>query len=127
MKRVISLWLPKFATDRLCRLRQDWLDSPIGLIREDNGRLVLYAVNDTAEQAGIYAGMTLTDARAILPNLKTSETDLPAETKALCRLADWCGRFTPWTAPDEEGSGNAFAGVRIPANRDFADSWVRSS
>ena len=110
MKRVISLWLPKFATDRLCRLRQDWLDSPLGLIREDNGQLVLYAVNDTAERADIYAGMTLTDARAILPNLKTSETDLPAETKALSRLADWCGRFTPWTAPDEEGSGTAFAG-----------------
>ena len=110
MKRVISLWLPKFATDRLCRLRQDWLDSPLGLVHETGGRLVLHAVNHVAEQAGIRAGMTLADARAVLPDLKTSETDLPAETKALARLADWCGRYTPWTAPDEEGSGPAFAG-----------------
>ncbi|MGB0629254.1 MAG: Y-family DNA polymerase [Alphaproteobacteria bacterium] len=110
MKRVISLWLPKFATDRLCKLRQDWLDSPLGLIQENSGRLFLHAVNDAAEQAGIRAGMTLADARAILPELKTSETDLPAETNALSRLADWCGRYTPWTAPDEEGSGTAFAG-----------------
>jgi protein ImuB len=110
MKRVISLWLPKFATDRLCKLRQDWLDSPLGLIQENGGRLFLHAVNDAAEQAGIRAGMTLADARAILPGLKTSEADLPAETKALSRLADWCSRYTPWTAPDDEGSGAAFAG-----------------
>ena len=66
MKRVISLWLPKFATDRLCRLRQDWLDSPLGLIDDEGGRLVLSAVNTAAEQAGIHTGMTLADARAIL-------------------------------------------------------------
>ena len=110
MKRVISLWLPKFATDRLCRLRQDWLDSPLGMIHETGGQLLLHAVNHTAEQAGIRAGMTLADACAILPDLKTSEADIPAETKSLSRLADWCGRYTPWTAPDEEGSGAAFAG-----------------
>ena len=110
MKRVISLWLPKFATDRLCRLRQDWLDSPLGMIHETGGQLLLHAANHTAEQAGIRAGMTLADAFAILPDLKTSEADIPAETKSLSRLADWCGRYTPWTAPDEEGSGAAFAG-----------------
>ena len=110
MKRVISLWLPKFATDRLCKLRPDWLDSPLGLVWENGGRLVLHAVNDLAEQAGIRADMTLADARAILPDLKTSEADIPAETNALSRLADWCGRYTPWTAADEEGSGGAYAG-----------------
>ena len=53
------------------------------------------AANHTAEQAGIRAGMTLADAFAILPDLKTSEADIPAETKSLSRLADWCGRHTP--------------------------------
>ncbi|PPR10137.1 MAG: hypothetical protein CFH41_01871 [Alphaproteobacteria bacterium MarineAlpha11_Bin1] len=70
----------------------------------------MYAINDTAEQEGIRAGMTLADARAILPSLKTSETDLPAETKTLSYLANWCCRYTPWTATDEEGSGIQFAG-----------------
>lgn len=80
------------------------------MIHETGGQLLLHAVNHTAEQAGIRAGMTLADAFAILPDLKTSEADIPAETKSLSRLADWCGRYTPWTAPDEEGSGAAFAG-----------------
>lgn len=111
MKRVISLWLPKFATDRLCRLRQDWLDSPLGLVNDTGGRLILHAVNAAAEQAGIRAGMTLADARAILPELRTSEADPEAETRTLSRLSDWCGRFSPWTAPDEENSGASFTGA----------------
>jgi protein ImuB len=110
MKRVISLWLPWFATDRLCRLRQDWLDSPLALVGENRGRLALHAVNAAATEAGLHAGMSLADARAVLPELRTSEADPEAEDRALVRLADWCGRFSPWTAPDEEGSGAAFAG-----------------
>ncbi|MEC7489459.1 MAG: DNA polymerase Y family protein [Pseudomonadota bacterium] len=110
MKRVISLWFPKFATDRLCRLRQDWLDNPLALVQEIGGKLLLHAVNAAADQIGIHAGMTLADARTILPELHTSEADTAAEARSLTRLAEWCGRFSPWTAPDEEGSGVAFAG-----------------
>lgn len=55
--------------------------------------------------------MTLADARALLPELRSSEADPDAESRSLIRLADWCSRFTPWTAPDEEGSGTAFAGA----------------
>jgi len=111
MKRVISLWLPKFATDRLCRLRQDWLDSSLGLIDDEGGRLVLSAVNTAAEQAGIHTGMTLADARAILPELRTSEADPEADNRMLTQLSDWCGRFSPWTAPDEDGAAPAFGGA----------------
>lgn len=61
-------------------------------------RLELYAVNCAAEQAGLTPGMALSNARAILPSL----TVLPArphdDSKALSRLADWCGRYSPWTA-----------------------------
>ena len=119
MKRVISLWLPKFATDRLCRLRQDWLDSPLALVDDAGGKLVLHAVNTVAEQAGIRTGMTLADARAILPDLQTSEADFEAENRALTQLSDWCGRFSPWTAPDEDGSGHAFGGgVKLQSYKD---------
>jgi protein ImuB len=111
MKRVISLWLPWFATDRLCRLRQDWLDSPLALVREESGRQVLHAVNALAADAGLHAGLSLADARALLPELKTSEADAEAEARALVRLADWCSRYSPWTAPDRDGSGAAFAGA----------------
>ncbi len=80
-------------------------------MREQSGRQVLHAVNAPAVKAGLYAGLSLTDARALLPELKTSEADAEAETHALGRLADWCSRYSPWTAPDHDGSGAQFAGA----------------
>ena len=103
MKRVISLWLPRFATDRArCRNRPD---RPFGLIEARGGQLLLHAVDEKAERAGIRAGQTLADARAVLPDLHAAEVDPAAETRALARLAEWCGRYTPWAAPG--GSGDA--------------------
>ena len=80
-------------------------------MHETGGRLVLHAVNAIAGEAGLRAGMTLADARALLPELRSSEADPDAESRELARLADWCGRYTPWTAPDGDSSGGAFAGA----------------
>jgi protein ImuB len=44
--------------------------------------------------------MTLADARALLPNLTVADADSGADTKALTALTDWCGRYSPWCAPD---------------------------
>jgi len=44
--------------------------------------------------------MTLADARAAIPTLAVAEADPPADAEDLSRLADWCGRWTPWTATD---------------------------
>lgn len=102
MKRVISLWLPRFATDRArCRNRPD---RPFGLIEARGGQFLLHAVDEKAERAGIRAGQTLADARTILPEIDAAEVDPAAEARALARLAEWCGRYTPWTAPG--GFGN---------------------
>jgi protein ImuB len=46
--------------------------------------------------------MTLADARALLPNLTVADADPGADTKALRALTDWCGRYSPWCAPDGE-------------------------
>jgi len=54
--------------------------------------------------------MTLADARAILPELHSSETDTEAEIRSLTLIAEWCRRFSPWTAIDEQGSSPAFTG-----------------
>jgi protein ImuB len=43
--------------------------------------------------------MILTDACAILPSLKTSPASPAEEAKDLEKLAAWCRRYTPWTAP----------------------------
>jgi len=44
--------------------------------------------------------MTLADARALAPGLKTAPADISADAEGLAMLARWCGRYSPWTAPD---------------------------
>jgi protein ImuB len=51
---------------------------------------------------GLAAGMTLADARALLPSLTVADADAGADAKALAALTDWCGRYSPWCATDGE-------------------------
>jgi protein ImuB len=107
MKRVVSLWLPTFATDRLHR-RRTASDSggrsrPLATVIAAHGGIRIAAVDDAAKAAGIVPGLTLADARAQLPDLMVAEADAAGDRRALEGLADWCGRYTPWTAVDEVG------------------------
>jgi protein ImuB len=45
--------------------------------------------------------MALADARAILPSLTVLPASPKDDAKALARLADWCGRYSPWTAASD--------------------------
>lgn len=65
---------------------------------------MLTAVNRVAERAGLRPGMTLADARAVLPSLATLPADPAGDMKALAALADWCGRFSPYVALDPSGN-----------------------
>lgn len=58
------------------------------------------ALNAAGEAAGLYVGMALTDARAILPALRTRPAEPENDTRALAALADWCTRYTPWVNID---------------------------
>lgn len=56
---------------------------------------------------GAVPGLSLTEARAVLPNLAVVPADPAGDAKALAALADWCGRYTPWTAVDPLGGETA--------------------
>jgi protein ImuB len=58
------------------------------------------AVNPAAAAAGLAPGMPLADALSFLPGLATAAAEPEADAAALRRLAEWCGRYSPWTAPD---------------------------
>jgi protein ImuB len=49
---------------------------------------------------GLYAGMTLSDAKAQVPELRTLEADPAADLALLDRLAEACRRYTPALAVD---------------------------
>jgi protein ImuB len=66
-----------------------------------HGGIRIAATNAAAQAVGVVPGLTLADARALLPNLMVAEADAAADRRALEGLADWCGRYTPWTAVDE--------------------------
>lgn len=62
------------------------------------GRGLLTAV-DPCLAATLAPGMALADARAIEPDITILAADPAGDQAALARLALWCGRYSPWTAP----------------------------
>ena len=99
-RRVLSLWLPKLATERLARREPALLEAPLVTVAGERGRMIVAAANAPAESAGIQSGMTLADARALEPALRPVDADFAADARALDGLADWCGRYTPWVGLD---------------------------
>lgn len=60
----------------------------------------VYAVDAVASNLGLAPYMTLSEARALVPELATIPADPPGDLAALVRLADWAGRYTPLVALD---------------------------
>lgn len=69
----------------------------------------LVAVNPAAEAAGAHPGLPLAAARALVPGLTIFAADPAGERQTLENLADWCGRYSPWTAVD--GTAASAAGL----------------
>ena len=128
-RRVVSLWLPRFATDRLCRLEPGHRAEPLAIAATlGNSRLVL-AANMVAEAGGVVAGLPLADARALLPHLKIIEHNPAADFRALARLARWAERYTPWTQIDRtspaDASATAWSAASVAARS--APGWSRGT
>jgi protein ImuB len=60
----------------------------------------LTAVDRKATALGLCVGMTLADARAMLPALKVMTANEPADRTLLEQIAEWCDRYTPFVALD---------------------------
>ncbi len=105
MRRVMYLWLPRWPIDRL-RLSHpknsgaSAEEIPFATIADARGRRLLAAVNPAAAAAGLAPGMPLADALSFFPGLATATAQPAEDAAALRRLAEWCGRYSPWTAPD---------------------------
>ncbi|WP_325175754.1 DNA polymerase Y family protein [Cereibacter sphaeroides] len=60
----------------------------------------LHCLNHVAEAGGLHRGMSLADARAILPELATRPADLVREAAVLATLRRWASRYAPMVAAD---------------------------
>jgi protein ImuB len=73
---------------------------PFALIEKSQSALRLVAINAEAQQQGLQQGMTVTQARARVPELAVAPADVHADAKLLTHLAATCERFTPLVACD---------------------------
>src|SRR5579862_7943511 len=109
MHRVLYVFLPGWPIDRMrrCGLLPDFKpgarpaeEAAFATVIAVGGRQLIAAVNPAAAAKGIAAGIPLADALSFLPGLSTRPAELAEDAAALRRLAEWCGRYSPWTAPD---------------------------
>jgi protein ImuB len=109
MRRVLYVFLSDWPIDRLRRsgsipalsfAATPGEETPLATVIATVGRRLLAAVNPTAAAAGLAPGMPLADALSFLPGLATADADPVQDAAALTRLTEWCGRYSPWTAPD---------------------------
>ncbi len=93
-------------------------ETPTVTIEEAGGRALIVAPNGVAAAGGVLPGLSLADARALLPGLAVFPADPAGDMAALGRLADWCNRYTPLVSVggadglwlDIAGSAHLFGG-----------------
>ena len=99
-RRILSLWFPRLAAERILRQRREVLPLPFAVVADRNGAQVLVSLNAEAEAAGLRLGQPLRDATAMCPGLLTRPADLLAEAAFLGVLRRWAGKFSPWVAEE---------------------------
>jgi protein ImuB len=132
IRRILSLWFPRLAAERLLRRKRLALPQPFAVLRDEKGAQILAALNAEAEALGLRPGQPLRDATAMCPELLTAISDPVAEAQFLTRLRRWSGKFSPWVAEeapdalviDLTGCAHLFGGeeaLLAEAVRDCAD------
>jgi protein ImuB len=92
----MALWLLRLPTDRRMRGNATPPDSrPLVIYEKIKNAFTLTALDRKASAAGLHIGMSLSDARAIRPDLVAREAEPQADMQLLDDIAAWCERFTP--------------------------------
>jgi protein ImuB len=102
MRRVVSLFLPTWATDRLRRRNGGLPQAEVPLITamQDGNQRVIAAVDEAARRLRLRPGMTIAHAQSLVPALHIHDAMPQEDEAALARLALWCTRYSPLVATD---------------------------
>jgi protein ImuB len=97
MKRIVSVWLPMWPIERLCRHSPGAVpdDRPFALVESSSHGIRITALNACAAMNGVRRGTSLADARAALPSLLSRPAEPARDRAALLKLACWAGRYGP--------------------------------
>ena len=99
-KRLLSLWFPRLAAERVARFERGLPAGPLAVVADRRGAQVLVSCSLEAEAVGLRPGQPLRDARAICPELVSRAANPLAEAAFLTTLRRWAGKFTPWVAEE---------------------------
>ncbi|MEQ1769435.1 MAG: DNA polymerase Y family protein [Devosia sp.] len=96
-RRYLALSLPRWATDWLKRHDADLSKStlPLGLWERQSNAMRIVALDEKASAAGLTLGQSVSDVRALVPNLELREIDHAATEAAFAELADWHSYASP--------------------------------
>lgn len=104
MRRVVSLYLPTWPTDRLRRrlgVDAPSPETPLVLVGRVGRKRVVVAADAAAQGQRIRLGMAATQARALVPDLVVHDHDPTGDADGLEQLALWAlRRYAPVVAAD---------------------------
>jgi protein ImuB len=102
MRRVVSVYLPTWPTDRVRKHQRNAppRDRPLVTVRCEGSSRIVASVCRAARQAGLRPGMTAAQAHMLVPELAVAEATPEEDAAALARLALWCSWCSPLVAPD---------------------------
>ncbi|NOX74518.1 MAG: DNA polymerase Y family protein [Alphaproteobacteria bacterium] len=99
-RRILSIWFPRLAAERVLRIERGTISGPLAIIATDNNTQTLASLSLEAEAEGLRVSQPLRDARAFCPGLLTRPASQQAEAAFLSRLARWASKFTPFIAQE---------------------------
>ena len=102
----MSIALPQLSIDRTARRKwgRSWRLNgrpdvpPLAATAKVKNAMRLVAVDGYGYEAGLRVGQTLSDARALFPDLDVFDDDPDADAALLEAIAAWCDRYTPLVA-----------------------------
>jgi protein ImuB len=102
MRRVVSVFFPRWSSDRLRRKNPNALprDRPLVTAIVHGQRRILASVDEAAERVGLSCGMTVAHAQSLLPELTVFDAKPQDDEAALSRLGLWCMMYSPLVTPD---------------------------
>lgn len=115
-RRLVSVWFPRLASDRVLRLCP--IEGPFVLTLKQQNANRIYCLNDAALREGLHRGMSYADARAFCPELQSQEAAPEQDQRFLRVLVRWAERYCPWVGLEEDnglvmditGSSHLFGG-----------------
>jgi protein ImuB len=103
-RRILSIWFPHLAAERVLRNHRGALLHPLAIVAQHGNTLSLACLSPEASAEGLTIGQSLSDARAFCPNLLTAPQNPLQEAAFLAGLRRWAAKYSPWVAEEPPAS-----------------------